>query len=208
MVLTGEILMARKPLRRQKTIGFQQVLLQDSSVNSTQWMTLPSTYCETLDPSQLLERYLRHIRLFTLTLIRPSYVSAHELEFRLLNTRYSLISFTGPHFATTEGVHMVSLSICGGLLVQRDNCRRGGLSFITKKIRNGLKVIVQLSDYCPLLLGSARPARWRKVLYRLTQAYIHRIVTIRFLSRLYRDLEGNTATVRVVRRRTRHGEDI
>jgi hypothetical protein len=192
--------------RIRKKIGLQQVLLHDSSVFSIQWMILPSSYLGELSPTDLMERYLHYIRFFTLSLIRP-YRNDNKIEFRLLNTRISLISFIGPSFHSTDNSESVSLSICGGLLVQADNCQRGELSFIIKPISNGLKVILQLSDFCPMLLGSSKPSRMRKIFYRVTQAYIHKIVTVKFLSRLYLDLEGTSPHIRVVRVRVRKGEE-
>jgi len=198
--------MAEQHPRLQKKIGCQQVLLRDSSVFSIQWMVLPQRYTDTLSPSYLLERYLQYIRYFTFSIIRP-YRTKTQLELRLLNSRISLISFNDTTYGKTDLSHSASISICGGVLVQRENCHRGELSFITKPIKNGLKVILQLSDYCPLLLGSDKPSRWRKLFYRLTQAYIHKIVTVHFLSRLYLDLEGVSPRIRVVKVKVMKGEE-
>jgi hypothetical protein len=198
--------MANVPGKFKKKIGCQQVLLQDASVFSIQWIVFPEFYAETLTPICLLEQYLRHIRRFTLSLIRPVRTKS-ELHFRLMGTSLNLISFASPTCQSERDIQSVTLSICGGFLVQSENCRRGELSFITKPIRNGLKVILQLSDYCPFLLGSSRPSRLRKIMYRMTQAYIHKIVTVRFLARLYQDLEGTSPVIRVVKARIRKGED-
>ena len=72
----------------------------------------------------------------------------------------------------------------------------------------GVKVTLQLSDYFPRLLGSRTPSLPRKWLYRLTQALIHRIVTVRFLARLYRELEGEKVRFRTVKVYVQSGEDI
>ncbi len=198
--------MAEQHPRLHKKIGCQQVLLRDSSVFSIQWMVFPQRHSETLSPSYLLERYLHHIRYFTFSVIRP-YRTDTQLEFRLLNSHISLISFTDTLSRDSALPNSASISICGGILVQRENNHRGELSFITKPIHSGLKVILQLSDYCPLLLGSDKPSYWRKLFYRLTQAYIHKIVTVRFLSRLYLDLEGVTPNIRVVKVKVMKGEE-
>jgi hypothetical protein len=198
--------MAEDQPRLRKKIGCQQVLLKDSSVFSTQWMVLPPTYKDTITPAHLLDRYLNHVRLFTFSLIRP-FQMQNQVEFRLLGTRISLISFTGPAAHDSDRSQALSLSISGGVLVQKENCHRGELTFITKQIGNGLKVILQLSDFCPMLLGSESPSRLRKLLYRLTQAYIHKIVTVQFLARLYSHLEGVNLRVRVVKVKLREGED-
>jgi hypothetical protein len=198
--------MAEQQQRLHKKIGCQQVLLRDSSVFSIQWMVLPQSYIDSLSPSYLLERYLYYIRFFTFSLIRPCRTDT-TLEFRLLNSHISLISFTDPTFGETGLSQSASIAICGGVLVQGENCHRGELSFITKPIKNGLKVILQLSDFCPLLLGSDKPSRMRKLLYRLTQAYIHKIVTVKFLARLYLDLEGVSPSIRVVKVKVMKGEE-
>ncbi len=101
----------------------------------------------------------------------------------------------------------LTLSICGGLLVQAQNCHRGELIFRCEELPQGLRVSLQLFDYCPLLLGGAMPSPLRKWFYRLTQATIHRLVTVRFLLRLHRDLAGKKICCRVVRVRGA-GENI
>lgn len=189
-----------------KKIACQQVLLQDSSVFSIQWLVLPPTHAETVTPLYMLDQYLHHIKSFTLSLIRPFRIS-NGIEFRLLWTRISLISFTGPTTVPENASHSATLRISGGVLVQQDNCMRGELSFISKPVPSGLKVILQLSDFCPLLLGSHTPSRWRRLFYRITQAYIHKIVTIRFLSRLYRELEHISPRIRVVKVKVKQGRE-
>lgn len=69
-------------------------------------------------------------------------------------------------------------------------------------------VTLQLSDYCPLILGSSSPSKIRYWLYRLTQSTIHRLVTIRFLMLLYRDLAGPSACVKVVTGQVREGQPL
>jgi len=68
-------------------------------------------------------------------------------------------------------------------------------------------VTLRLSDYCPLLLGSQRPSGIRRWLYRLTQATLHRLVTIRFLALLYRQLGGAARRVESVPVQVRAGKD-
>jgi len=48
---------------------------------------------------------------------------------------------------------------------------------------------VQVTDYCPLLLGGPGPSRLRSRLYRSTQAIVHRLITVRFLDHLCRNLD-------------------
>ncbi len=187
-------------------IACQQVLSEDSSVYSIQWMTLPARHAGTITPEQLLERYLAHVRRFTLSLVRPVR-SAEGIDFRLLATRLNLLSFVAPLAGGGGMSSSTTLRISGGYLVQPRECGRGELSFITEPHGEGIKVVVRLADYCPLLLGSRRPSRSRKLLYRLTQALLHKIVTVRFLVRLYHELEGHGRRVRVVRVKG-DGEDI
>jgi hypothetical protein len=71
-----------------------------------------------------------------------------------------------------------------------------------------VRIGLRLSDYCPLLLGSRTPSLLHKWFYRLTQAAIHKIVTVRFLVRLYRERAGKNACCRVVRVNVRDGEPL
>jgi hypothetical protein len=181
-------------------IACQQVLVEDSSVFSVQWSLFPAQIAAGLTARHLLDRYLAYIRRATQSVIRPS-ESATGVEFRLLGSRLSLISFLPPD----EEDGAVTLRICGGLLVQPHQCHRGELRFTVEPTPEGIKVALQLSGYCPLILGSSSPSTVRRWLYRLTQAAIHRLVTIRFLMLLYRDLAGSSAPVRVVNVNVRDG---
>ena len=105
---------------------------------------------------------------------------------------------------TEEGSSLV-LRICGGFLVQKHQCDRGELRFMAEHETSGTRVTLQLSDYCPLILGSSSPSKIRYWLYRLTQALIHRLVTVRFLVLLYRDYAGHSACVNVVAEKAREG---
>jgi hypothetical protein len=189
--------------RDSQEIACQQVLVEDSSVFSVQWSLFPTQIANDLTPRHLLERYLAYIRRATLSIIRP-FESASGVEFRLLGSRLSLISFLPPE----KGDGSVTLFICGGLLVQPHQCDRGELQFTVVPTSEGVKVSLQLSDYCPLILGSSAPSTLRRWLYRLTQAAIHRLVTIRFLILMYRDLTGSPAPVRVVNVNLRDGRPV
>lgn len=178
----------------------QQVLVEDSSVFSIQWSTFPSAIASGLTPRTLVDRYLSHIRRATGSIIRPV-ISASGIEFRLLDTRWSLLSFLQP----TEQGDTITVRIRGGLLVQKHQCDRGELHFTVASMPEGIRVTIQLSDYCPLILGNAAPSKIRYWLYRLTQAAIHRLVTVRFLVLLYRDLAGSSACVKVVAGQYREG---
>lgn len=189
--------------RDNQEIAFQQVLVDDSSVFSVQWSIFPAQIAVGLTPRRLLERYLTYVRRATFSAIRPS-ESTTGIEFRLLGSQLSLINFLPPE----AGGESVTLRICGGLLVQSQQYDRGELLFSVTPSSEGVKVALQLSEYCPLILGSSTPSPLRRWLYRLTQAAIHRLVTIRFLMLLYRDLAGSSAPVQVVNVNVRDGRPV
>jgi hypothetical protein len=189
-----------------REIAFQQILEHDSSVFSVQWMTLPPSYARRVDPEVLFSRYLAYVRRFTLSLIRPQ-VTASGVEFRLLALQIPLLKFRGPVGGKVSGGSSLTLYIEGGVLAQPKQCDRGELAFVVAETAAGLLVKLQLSEYCPLLLGSQRPSRWRKWLYRLTQAYIHKVVTVRFLARIYSELAGPGGRIKVVKVFLREGEE-
>ena len=187
-------------------IACQQVLEEDYSVFSIQWVVIPAEHADDMTTDRLMRLYMAYIRYFTFPLVRPV-TTAKSVEFRLLNTRIPLLRFSPPlHEATSHGARAI-LRIAGGMLVQPKQCDRGELEFRVERVDDGIKLTLQLSDYCPLLLGSTRPSRWRKWLYRLTQAYIHKVVTIRFLSRVYKKIEGYTPKTKVVKVTLRQGEE-
>ena len=187
----------------KQEIACQQVLVEDSSVFSIQWSLFPAAIAAALTPQNLLERYLTYIRRATLAVITPVQTDS-GIEFRLMGSRLSVISFLEPVMETDS----VVLRICGGLLVQPHQCQRGELHFYVNAATEGVKVSLQLSDYCPLILGSSSPSTVRRWLYRCTQAAIHRLVTVRFLVLLYRDLAGRSARVRMVNVKVRDGHPI
>ncbi len=190
-------------LKRTQEVACQQVLVEDNSVFSIQWSLFPDSLAAGMTPELLAQRYLEYIRSCTWSIIRPT-LCENGLEFRLLNSRLSLITFLPS--AREEGALL--FRICGGLLVQPRQCHRGELRFDVTAVAEGTRVSLQLSDYCPLLLGSSTPTLFRHWLYRLTQAAIHQLVTVRFLVLLYRDLAGLTSPVKVVNVRVREGRPI
>lgn len=182
-----------KKLSRHQEIACQQVLVDNASVFSIQWSVFPAVITEGLSPKNLLERYLAYIRSCTFSIIRPLVLDA-GLEFRLFDTGWSLISFLPPQADAAS----VTLRICGGLLVQPGHCDRGEFRLGLETVPEGVCVSLRLSEFCPSILGSPPPSRLRFRFYSLTQAAIHRLVTLRFLTLLYRELAGFSATVRVV----------
>ncbi|MCE1226556.1 MAG: hypothetical protein LWW87_08745 [Geobacteraceae bacterium] len=183
-------------------IACQQVLVEDNSVFSIQWTDLPPELATGMTPQRLLETYLEAIRRMTWGLIQPR-VTAEGIAFRLLG-RVPLLCFLSPE----QKGNWLALRICGGLLVQRDQCDRGELAFSCEtRPDNLVRVTLRLSDYCPLLLGSPRPSVVRRWLYRMTQATLHRLVTVRFLARLYRELGGTAQRVQTVRVQVQQGRN-
>lgn len=189
-----------------KTIACQQVLTDDGSVYSVQSMAFSEKYAEQITTPLLLDRYLKLIRKWTLSVIRP-FAGPEGVQFRLLWTSLALLSFDPPQYFCSEGREEVRLQINGGFLVQANECNRGMFSFVVERGPEGLLVTVQLADFCPLLLGSRNPSVARRLLYRFTQAYIHQVVTVRFLSHLYRDVTGSKCHATVRKVRLREGRD-
>lgn len=185
-------------------IACQQLLADDHSVFSIQWVVVPSAHGAKISSSLLLQLYLGYIRRFTFGLVRP-HTGENGIEFRLGCTSLDLIKFSSPRQVATESGEMTVLQIGGGILVQAKQCDRGELEFRVERTGEGIKLTLQLSDYCPLLLGSTAPSLWRKWLYRLTQAYLHKVVTVRFLAMVFRSLEGYRPGIRVVKASLREG---
>jgi hypothetical protein len=177
--------------------------MEDSSVFSIQWSVFPAPLAARLTPEMLLNRYLVYIRRCTANIILP-HCSASGIQFRLFGSRWSLISFQAP----TVEQQAVVLRICGGMLVQPGHCDRGEMRFGIKEEPAGIRVSLELSGYCPLILGSSSPSTFRCLLYHLSQAAIHRLVTVRFLALFYRELTGSAARVRVVDVKVRDGRPV
>lgn len=184
-------------------IACQQVIVEDASVFSVQWADLPLTIAGAISADDLLGRYLDYVKKFTLTLIRPVTLG-NGIEFRLVGTGRSLISFLPPVYDDGSA----TLRICGGFLVQPRRCDRGELRFGVEHLHGIVRVSLQLSDFCPLILGGSSPSPVRFWLYRVTQAAIHRLVTVRFLSLLYHGLAGHSAGVRIVKVAVRAGKSV
>ncbi|HZV81427.1 MAG TPA: hypothetical protein VFF53_04585 [Geobacteraceae bacterium] len=185
-------------------IACQQVLAEDHSVFSVQWIVVPHTADLPMDSERLLELYLAYVKQFTRSLVRPV-MGEDCLEFRLACSAIPLIKFAPPaHLVTPQG-SCSTLHICGGVLVQPKECDRGQLDFQVARVGEGTRITLQLSDYCPLLLGSSKPSPWRRWLYRLTQASLHKVVTVRFLAIVYRQITGKSPKTRVVKVALRKG---
>ena len=188
------------------SIAFQQILEEDHSVFSIQTVIIPRSNAGELTAETLLQLYCDYIERFTVGMIRIAENSG-GIEFRLAGTTLAIIKFSPQVSAASNGIQKITLRISGGLLVQPKECDRGQLDFMVEAVATGTRATLKLSDFCPLILGSSRPSLWRKWLYRLTQAYMHKIVTIRFLAMVYRKMTGKRLTKDVVRIAVRHGKD-
>lgn len=178
-------------------------MLEDASVFSVQWVDLPVSITGDLSAEELLARYLGYIRRCTLTLIRP--VTLEDgIKFRLVGTGLNLISFLPP--VSADG--FATLHIRGGFLVQPRRCDRGELRFGVEYLPGSVRVSLKLTGFFPLILGSSSPSSVRFWLYRVTQAAIHRLVTVRFLSSLYHEFAGPSVGVRVVNVALRAGRPV
>lgn len=184
-------------------IACQQVMAEDASIFSVQWTDLPVNTAGALSAEYLLCRYLGYIKRCTMTLIRPVTLES-GIEFRLLWTGLSLISFLPPVYSES----FTTLNICGGFLVQPHRCDQGKLRFGVEPLPESVRVSLRLSDFHPLILGSHSPSPVRFWLYRVTQSAIHRLVTIRFLLLLYHDLAGPSSGMRVVNVAVRAGKPV
>jgi hypothetical protein len=179
---------------QEQEIACQQVLLDDDSVFSIQWSSFPAGFQAELSPEVLLKRYLAHVRGCTAAIVRPR-GGPGGIEFRLAGTPLSLISFMPP---VMEGRSLL-LRIRGGLLVQPRRRVGGELRFEVEEQPQGVRVSLRLSGYRPTLLGGSAPTPVRRWLYSFSQGTIHRLVTVRFLALLYRELSGKAPGVRLVR---------
>ena len=190
---------------RERTIEFHQVLKKDGTVHSHQWIVLPATCAPDLSVEDIVARYLTFLRFCTLGLVNPER-DADGIALRFLGL--PLICLCLPVVTRNETATHADLFINGGLLVQRDSCSRGQLRFSIISTPEQMRIEIRLSDYCPLLLGSHAPSRFRKWLYRITQASIHKLVTIRFLASLCSDLTGMKPPFNVVKNSLDDVEDI
>jgi hypothetical protein len=187
-------------------VACQQILAADQSVFSVQRVLLPAA-AGGIDSAELLRLYLGHVERVTGWLVRVVEL-ADGVEFRLTGHGPVLLRFARPERLRENAVDITRLRIAGGLLVQPRECDRGQLSFMVEPTDRGLLLTTQLADYCPLLLGSRRPSILHKWLYRLTQAYIHKAVTVRFLRLVYRQLTGRRLGRGTVAIALRAGEKI
>lgn len=187
-------------------IAFQQILEKDHSVFSIQTVVIPMAGSDVLSAETLLQLYFDYIERFTFGLIRTE-ESPDGIAFLLTGTRLALIRFSPRIAAGSEPARKVTLRISGGLLVQPKECDRGQLDFMVEAVESGTRATLKLSDYCPLLLGSSQPSSWRKWLYRLTQAYLHKIVTVRFLALVYKKITGKRLTKDLIKIAVRDGQD-
>jgi hypothetical protein len=196
-----------EPAVADERIACQQILAEDHSVFSVQRLMLPAAESGSISSGELLRFYLDYVARFTLGMIRVA-ESAAGIEFNLAAGGLVLIRFAAPLHELAGDTEKTILQISGGFLVQPKECDRGQLEFIVEKRSAGSRLTLQLADYCPLLLGSSNPSLLRKWLYRLTQAYIHKVITVRFLRLVYRQLTGRKPPEKTVMIVVRKGENI
>jgi hypothetical protein len=170
-------------------IACREAIFEDGSVSSRQWIEIPHIDKALLTPALLVESFMSFIRKSTRSIIRPVQ-NGGKTAFALFGSSLHLLVFSGAEFSSDDRLQSANLRIEGGLLLQRNERGKGVLSFIIEEVDGGLKVAVQVSDYCPLLLGGRKPLKIRRWVYRCTQALIHKTITSRFLYHLYRQLES------------------
>lgn len=187
------------------TIEFHQVLKTDGTVHSHQWIVLPADCAPDLSVEDIVARYLTFLRFCTLGIIIPRH-NANGVALCFLGL--PLIRLCLPVVSRNETATHADLFINGGLLVQRDTSSRGQLRFSIISAAEMLRIEIRLSDFSPLLLGSHTPTRFRKWLYHITQASIHKLVTIRFLASLYSKLTGVQPPFNIVKNSLDNAEDI
>jgi hypothetical protein len=197
----------RLPSIDDDRIAFQQILVEDQSVYSIQTVVIPGSKAADLTTERLLQLYIDYIQRFTFGLLRVT-KSVAGVEFRLNGSDIAIINFAPPTLERDGDREKTTLRICGGFLVQPQECDKGQLDFIIEPVDYGRRVTLRLADFCPLILGSRQPSIWRKWLYRFTQAYLHKVVTIRFLAMVYRKITGEHVANGAVRIEVRKGSNI
>jgi hypothetical protein len=173
-------------------IASREIIGADHSVYSRQWIEFTPPDPSVLTPAFLVEKYLDFVGKCTFFLVRPQR-NGGATAFSLFGISLPLLIFSGPEFSETEHSQSATFRIDGGLLVQRSECGKGMLSFTIENVEDGVQIAVEVCDYCPLLLGGARSSKLRKLLYRSSQALIHKIITSRFLLHLYRQIKSGRA---------------
>jgi hypothetical protein len=191
MIAAEARMKAEKRLLRKK-IASREIIGDDLSVYSRQWIEFTSPDLRVLTPAFLVGKYLAFVQKCTLCLVQPLRIDG-RIAFSFLGTSLYLLIFSGPEFRETDHSQTATFCIDGGLLVQRNECGKGMLSFIIEDLAEGVLVAVEVSDYCPLLLGGVTSTKLRKWLYRCSQALIHKVITSRFLGHLQRQLEHSPA---------------
>jgi hypothetical protein len=183
-------MIAERPFLHKK-IACTEIILNDNSVFSRQSLVISNCNRALLTPAYLVEGYLAFLRKCTFFIIQPVQAGG-KTAFALFGSLFPLLIFSGPEFSGNDRTQSAILRVEGGMLVQRNECGKGMLSFIIENVEEGVQVAVEVCDYCPLFLGGRKPSKMRKWFYRCTQAFVHRIITVRFLAHLYKQLEGLT----------------
>ncbi|MDD5107140.1 MAG: hypothetical protein PHC49_16175 [Desulfuromonadaceae bacterium] len=144
---------------RELQITFHQVLRNDGSVHSHQWIALTADCASVLTVEKIVERYLAYLRTFTVGLVRPQR-TADCIALKLSGVPLICLNF--PVITRNGAITNADLFINGGFLVQRDFCNRGHLRFAVIRTPEQVRIEIRLSDYYPLLLGTSTPTRFRR----------------------------------------------
>ena len=102
-----------------KKIACKEVILEDHSVFSRQWIIIPHIDKALLTPEFLVESFMAFIRTCSLSIVRPVQ-SGGKTAFSLFGSSFPLLIFSGPEFSGNDRSQTAALRIEGGLLVQRN----------------------------------------------------------------------------------------
>lgn len=191
----------------RKEVYCQQVLQPDGTVFSVQWLDVPKEVGGGIDGHSVMERYFAFIRSHTFGVVRPTVAEQGGIEFRFLWSALSFLTFAPPRYECAGGRTAVHLDMVGGKLVQSP-CGRGLFSLYTEEMGDEVRVTVRLDHFRPALLGCTTPTAPRRLLYRFTQALVHKRATVAFLMCFYREVSGVKAHSKVVGVQLREGSRI
>jgi hypothetical protein len=176
----------------------------DGSVTTKQVadVTLPQSELDRIWSAEYLERlartYWRFLTRASLGLIRVLYTPDRR-EVVLLTRPFRLLTFNAPEYETEATRGVVTWSIREGLLVAPHGRNKGYLRISVERREDwsdgagGLqiaRVTSEVGNFYPTIAGWGWFAKIGRVVYRITQLFIHVIVTEAFFRSLARlDLE-------------------
>jgi hypothetical protein len=172
----------------------------DGSVTTKQVadVTLPQTELDRIWNAEYLERlartYWRFLTRVSLGLIRVLYTPDRR-EVVLITRPFRLLTFNAPEYETEATQGMVTWSIREGLLVAPHGRNKGYLRISVERREDwsdgpgGLQVArvsSEVGNFYPTIAGWGWFARIGQFVYRITQLFIHAIVTDAFFRSLVR----------------------